>query len=72
MADSGALTGRPPTPEAELLITVLDLKTGEAETTEIPAGEYVIICTEPCRVTHVQQYPTKGTVILTVKGRIAR
>lgn len=58
--------------EAELRITVEDLKTGESETTEIPAGEYLIICTEPCRVTNVQHYPTKGTAVLTVKGRIAR
>lgn len=50
-------------------VTVEDLETGEQETVEIPDGEYLITCTEPCHVAHVQVYPTKGTHVVTIKGR---
>lgn len=55
-----------------LRVQVTDLLTGESETTEIPAGEYLILATDPCHVASVQAYPAKGTHVLTVKGRTAR
>lgn len=55
-----------------LRITSEDLETGDTQTMEIPAGEYVVITTEPCHVDGVQGYPLKGTYILTIKGRTAK
>lgn len=55
-----------------LRITVEDLETGDTDTTEIPAGEYVVLTTEPCRVAHTSSYPQKGTHIVTIKGRTAK
>jgi hypothetical protein len=57
---------------AVLRITVEDLETGDTETKEMPAGEYFILTTSPCYVAHTSSYPSKGTHIVTVKGRIAR
>ena len=33
---------------AILRITAEDLETGDTQVTEIPAGEYVVLTTEPC------------------------
>lgn len=55
-----------------LRITVTDLETGDSEIREIPKGEYFILCTAPCYVAHTNSYPTKGTHVLTIKGRTAK
>ena len=55
-----------------LRVTVEDLETGEKETKDMPAGEYFILTTSPCYVAHTSSYPSKGTHIVTVKGRTAR
>lgn len=49
-------------------VTVLDQETGDTETIDVPDGEYLILCTDPCRLDHVQEY-ANGTHVLTVKGR---
>lgn len=54
-----------------LRVTVVDVETGDTETRDVPAGDYVIICADPCHVANTQVYPTKGTHVLTVKGRRA-
>lgn len=58
-------------PGKGIRVTVLDHASGETETKEVPPGEYLILCTRPCWVSHVQAYPKSGTHVLTVKGRIA-
>lgn len=50
-------------------VTVEDLATGESETQEI-YNDYVIVCAGTCHVAHVNDYPTKGTQVLTIKGRL--
>jgi hypothetical protein len=55
-----------------LRITVEDLETGEREVREIPRGEYVILTTFPCFLAGTQAFPTTGTHVLTVEGRIPR
>lgn len=54
-----------------LRITVEDLETGDQETREMPKGEYFILTTSPCYVAHTNSFPTKGTHVITVKGRTA-
>lgn len=53
----------------ELRITVEDLVTGEKETRDIAADDYVIITTGKCHVASKQIYPVKGTHVLTIKER---
>lgn len=53
-----------------LRVTVEDLETGDKETKEIPAGDYVIVTTAPCYLDGFQAY-ANGTVVLTVKGKTA-
>jgi hypothetical protein len=53
---------------AGIRVTVEDLETGERASQEI-ANDYVIVCAGSCHVAHVQDYPGKGTQVLTVKGR---
>ena len=48
-------------------VTVLDLKTGDTETSEIEPGNYVLVCAEPAYIAHTQAY-ARGTHVLTVKG----
>jgi hypothetical protein len=55
-----------------LKITVEDLETGEIETVEMPMGEYFILATEPCHVSHTQVFGGGKTVQLTIKGRVLR
>lgn len=51
-----------------LRITVEDLDGVQpSETREIPEGEYVVICHEPCHISSTSVWPTKGTVQLTIK-----
>ncbi len=54
-----------------LRVTCEDLLTGDTQTVELPAGEYLITCTEPCHVDSTQVYPTKGTHVVTIRGRTA-
>jgi hypothetical protein len=50
-------------------VTVTDLATGQSETRDVPEGDYLILTTGTCHVASVQDYPAKGTQVLTVKGR---
>lgn len=54
---------------APLKVTVTDAETGEqlGEQLVVP-GDYVLICHEPCRLSHMQAYPRTGTHVLTVQG----
>ena len=52
-------------------VTVRDTETNESETATI-TNDYIIITAGTCHVTNVQDYPTKGTHVLTVKGRGGR
>lgn len=54
-----------------LRVTVEDLESGETQTTEIPAGDYVILTTDPCHLHHINAH-ANGTVMLTVKGWMQR
>lgn len=49
-------------------VTVVDTENGDTETTEIE-NDYVLICAGTCNLAHSNIYPTKGTVVLTIKGR---
>jgi hypothetical protein len=51
-------------------VTVEDLDTGEREEKTLPAGEYLVIATEPCHVAHTTAHGN-GTHIVTIKGRTA-
>ena len=53
-------------------ITVEDLVDGTKETAELPAGEYFILATEPCHISHTQVFGGGKTVQLTIKGRVPR
>jgi hypothetical protein len=55
-----------------LTVTVRDNETGETDSAQVPDGDFLLICTEPCRLDSTQNYPTKGTVVLTIKGRATR
>lgn len=58
-------------PEPQIRVTVEDLATGETESQEI-RDDYIIVCAGTCHVDGIQTYPTKGTHVLTVKGRRER
>lgn len=49
-------------------VTVKDLLTGDTET-KVIQDDYVIITAGSCFISGVQDYPTKGTAVLTIKGR---
>jgi hypothetical protein len=53
-------------------IVVTDLATGESETQDVADNDYWILTTGACHVSHTQVFPTKGTHILTIKGRNAQ
>lgn len=55
-----------------LRITVQDLEAGTTETVEMPMGEYLLLTTDPCYVSHTQVFSGGKTVQLTIKGRILR
>ncbi|MCW2601825.1 MAG: hypothetical protein JWM02_3654 [Frankiales bacterium] len=62
----------PEQPSVKVLrVTCEDLVTGEKQTVDLPAGEYLLLTTEPCHVASTQAYPAKGTHVITVKGRTA-
>ncbi len=48
-------------------VTVEDLSDGEKTSMVVGAGDYILIPFEPCHLANVQQYPGKGTVVLTIK-----
>lgn len=50
-------------------VTVKDLETGATETVDIPMNDYWLLCTGTCHVAHTNVFPTKGTHVLTIKGR---
>jgi hypothetical protein len=52
-------------------VTVRDTETGDTETATI-TNDYVIVCAGTCHVATIQDYPTKGTRVITVKGRLGR
>ena len=54
--------------EPQIRVTVEDLKTGEIQTCEV-WDDYVILTAGSCYVDGIQVYPTKGTHVLTIKGR---
>jgi hypothetical protein len=54
-----------------LRVTVEDLVTGDKDEAILPAGEYLVITTEPCHTAHTQAFPGKGTHVVTIKGRTA-
>lgn len=49
-------------------VTVLDTESGESKTATIE-NDYILIVAGTCELTNIQDYPTKGTRVLTVKGR---
>lgn len=49
-------------------VTVEDLETGEVQTATIPMHEYMLIRTGDCHISHIEDYPTSGTVVLTIRG----
>lgn len=53
-----------------LTVTVVDNETGDTDSAQVADGDYVLICAAPCHLAHTQSYPTKGTHVLTVKGRL--
>ena len=55
-----------------LTVTVLDEQTGETETQRIADGNYLVITTAPCYVDGYQAYPTRGTVVVTIKDHHPR
>lgn len=52
-------------------VTVEDLETGETSSAEI-MDDYVLVCAGTCHVGGMQDYPTSGTRVITVKGRRGR
>lgn len=57
-----------PSSSSVLRVTVEDLMTGETQTSELPAGEYVVVTTVPAYVAKTATH-LNGTHVLTVKGR---
>ena len=51
-------------------VTATDLETGETQTYDTPAGEYVLIVTYPAYVSHTQLWAGGKTVQVTIKDRI--
>jgi hypothetical protein len=52
----------------KIRVTVEDIETGESESAVIE-DDYIIVCAGSCYVAHASDYPTKGTQVLTIKGR---
>jgi hypothetical protein len=51
-------------------VTVFDEQTGDTEETVVPAGEYLLIVTNPAYLAHTAAH-ANGTHVLTIKGRTA-
>lgn len=52
-----------------LRVTVVDVETGEADEKLVAAGDYVLVCAEPCYMDSARTYRGGRTHVLTVKGR---
>lgn len=52
-----------------LRVTVVDEQTGDTETQTVPDNDYLVIVTGGCYLSYVNDFPTTGTVQLTIKGR---
>jgi len=52
-------------------VTVRDTETNESETATID-NDYILIVAGTCHLDGIQDYPAKGTRVLTVKGRGGR
>lgn len=50
-----------------LRVVVTDTETGHEQAAELPPGEYVLICADPCYRAHVTAH-ANGTHVITVKG----
>lgn len=53
-----------------LRITVRDLETGDTDSAEITEGDYLLICHDPCALTHAE--PDGSTHKLTITGYAPR
>jgi len=53
-----------------LRVTVTDVEIGDTDTVEVPEGDYLLVCHEPCHLHHTNAY-ANGTHVLTIKGRKA-
>lgn len=49
-------------------VTVRDTETGESETAVIE-NDYILVVAGSCYLDGLTDYPTKGTRVLTIKGR---
>ena len=49
-------------------VTVRDTETGDSETQTIE-NDVIVVTAGTCHIAHVQDYPAKGTQVITVKGR---
>ena len=58
----------PDRPGSGIFVTVRDAESGHEETTEIPADDYILLCTGRCHRHSVQAYGN-GTHVITIKGR---
>lgn len=56
-------------PDPGIRVTVQDLETGDSES-QVIRDDYIIVTAGTCHVAHVNDYPTKGTHVLTIKGRL--
>ena len=59
------------TADPVLRVATTDLVTGEVEEVGVRAGEFLLTTTEPCYVAH-SVWHKNGTVVLTIKGLVAR
>ena len=46
----------------------MDTETGDSETREID-NDVLVVTAGNCYIAHVNDYPTKGTQVYTIKGR---
>lgn len=53
-------------PQLGIRVTVTDLESGETEST-VMVNDYIVVTAGDYYVAHYQHYPTKGTVVLTIK-----
>lgn len=58
----------PPREGSGIMVTTRDLVTGDEQTIEIPADDYVLICAGRC-YRHSVDAHANGTHVITVRGR---
>ncbi len=54
-----------------LKVTIVDEQTGDTQTKQVPDGDYLLLVTDPAEASF-QVFPTTGTHVITVKGRVQR